>query len=136
MISCSPGFCLDETEARVKATFYSKETGLPHAPDSVTLYGLNMDTLRIYSSAQNLSSAEMPLSAADNGCVLVIEINGILDTLVFRYTSAPHFLSKECGYTFYYTLDTAFYSVNIIDSLSFVKNTITTLNEENIRIFY
>jgi predicted nucleic-acid-binding Zn-ribbon protein len=112
------------------------ETGKTLAPDSVTLYGVNMDTLEIYDKTTKLQSAELPLYAAEQGCKFVIRINGINDTLEFRYSSYPHLLSKECGYTFFFTLDTVINSINIIDSISIEKKTITTFNEENLRIFY
>ena len=136
LASCSPGSCFDETESRVKATFYSMETGKPIAPDSVTLFGFNMDTLEIYDKTANLKSAEFPLDAEEQDCKFVIRINGITDTIEFIYSSYPHLLSKECGYTFFYTLDTDTHTTNAIDSISITKNTITTFNEENIRIFY
>ena len=136
LFSCTAGSCFDETESRVKATFYSMETGKPIAPDSVTLFGINMDTLEIYDKAANLKSAEFPLYAEEQDCKFVIRINGINDTMEFIYSSYPHLLSKECGYTFFYTIDTDTHTTNAIDSIFIIKNTITTFNEENIRIFY
>jgi hypothetical protein len=136
MISCTAGSCLDETESRVKATFYSDSTGQPLTPDSVTLYGITMDTLKIYDKTEKLKSAEFPLFAARPECKFVIRINGTDDTIEFRYTSYPHIISKECGYTFYYDLDTVIHSFHIIKSISVDKKNITTLNEENMRIFY
>jgi len=134
--SCTVGSCFDETESRVKASFYSMETGKPIAPDSVTLFGINMDTLEIYDNTTNLKTAEFPLYAEKQECKFVIKINGIIDTIEFNYISYPHLLSKECGYTFFYTLETDTHTKNTIDSVSIIKNTITTFNEENIRIFY
>lgn len=134
--SCSAGSCFDQTEARVKGTFYSTETGLTLAPDSVSLYGVNMDTVTFYDKSIKLKTAEFPLYAAEQDKKMVIRINGINDTMDFRYSSYPHLLSKECGYTFFFTLDTVIHSTNIIDSISIKKNTITTFNEENMRIFY
>jgi hypothetical protein len=136
LFSCTVGSCFDETESRVKATFYSTETGNPTAPDSVTLFGIYMDTLEIYNKTTNLKTAEFPLYAEKQGCKFVIKINGIIDTIEFNYISYPHLLSKECGYTFFYTLETDTHTKNTIDSVSIIKNTITTFNEENIRIFY
>ncbi len=129
--SCTAGSCFDETESRVKGTFYSMETGKTLAPDSVTLYGVNMDTLEIYDKLPNLKSVEFPLYAEEQERKLVIRINGINDTVGFIYSSYPHLLSKECGYTFFFTLDTVIHSMNIIDSISIEKETITTFNEEN-----
>jgi len=134
--SCSAGSCFDETESKVKATFYSAETGNTLAPDSVTLYGVNMDTLKLYDSTTVLKIAEFPLYAAEHASRFVLIINGVNDTLEFSYSSYPHLLSKECGYTFFYTLNSVIHSVNIIDSISIEKKTITTFNEENLRIFY
>jgi predicted nucleic-acid-binding Zn-ribbon protein len=134
--SCTPGSCLDPTESQVKATFYSNGTSKPLSPDSVTLFGVYMDTTKIYDKAEKLASAEFPLYASTPDCKFVLMINGISDTIEFSYSSYIHLLSKECGYTFFYDLDTVIYSKNIIKSVSIVKKTITTFNEENMRIFY
>jgi hypothetical protein len=134
--SCTPGSCFDETEARAKATFYSSKTGKTLAPDSVSLHGINMDTLLIYDKSIKLIHAEFPLFAATPGSTFVIRINGVNDTIEFTYSSYTHLLSKECGYTFYYDLDTVIHSLNIIDSIKVFKKSITTLNEENMRIYY
>jgi hypothetical protein len=135
LYSCSAGSCFDETEARVKATFYSKETGKALEPDSVTLHGVNLDSM-IYNKSLKLKSVEFPLYAADTVCKFVLRINGINDTLRFRYSSYTSLISKECGYTYFFTLDTVTNSVNIIKSISITKKTITTFNEENMRIFF
>ena len=134
--SCSLGSCFEETESLVKATFYNMETGKTLAPDSLTVYGLDNDTTKIYNKTAKLLKAKFPLNAADTSCIFIIRINGITDTMKFSYNSYPHLLSKECGYTFFYNLDTAIHSINIIDSISFDKKTITTFNEENMRIFF
>jgi hypothetical protein len=136
LTSCTLDSCLDETEAKVKGTFYSMQTKKAVPPDSVTLYGINMDTLEIYDKIEKLKSAEFPLYASETDRKLVLRINGTNDTIEFLYSSSIHLLSKECGYTFFFDLDTVLYSRNIIDSLSIVKKTITTFNEENMHIFY
>ena len=136
--SCTLKSCFDVTESKVNAGFYSKETGKAVSPDSLTLFGINMDTNKIYNKVEKplTSVAQFPLYAADTSVKFIIRINGIDDTIEFRYSSYLHLISKECGYTYYYTIDTAFHSVNIIDSLSLNKKTITTSSEENMRIYY
>jgi ABC-type oligopeptide transport system substrate-binding subunit len=136
MASCTEGSCFDETESRVKSTFYDKLTLSPQAPDSVTLFGVNMDTLMIYDSTINQKIIEFPLYSEETSRKFTLIINGIYDTIEFSYNSSIHLISKECGYTFYFDLDTVWYSTNIIDSVSITKKTVTTLNEENMRIFY
>ena len=134
--SCSLKSCFDATESKVNAGFYSKETGKALAPDSVTLFGMNMDTSKIYDKVTALKTVQFPLYAADTSVKFIIRINGTDDTVEFRYSGYLHLISKECGYTWYYNLDTAFHSFNIIDSLSFSNKTINTLSEENMRIYY
>ena len=134
--SCSLGSCFEETESLVKATFYNMETGKTLAPDSLTVYGLDKDTTKIYNKTANLLKAKFPLNAADISCIFIIRINGITDTMEFSYSSYPYLLSKECGYAFFYTLETEAHTSNTIDSISISKSTITTYDEENIRIFY
>jgi ABC-type oligopeptide transport system substrate-binding subunit len=136
MVACTEGSCFDETESQVKSTFYDKQTLSPHAPDSVTLYGINMDSLMIYDNAINQKIIEFPLYGEDSRRKFTLIINGIYDTVEFAYNSSIHLISKECGYTFYYNLDTVWYSTNAIDSVSITKKTVTTFNEENMRIFY
>lgn len=134
--SCTPGSCFEETNAYVKATFYLKSSGKADAPDSLTLYGIGRDTSTIYSKSRNLSQALIPLDASTEGCGFVMKINGVYDTISFTYATYLQMLSKDCGYTFYHTIDIPVYTTNIIDTVTIVKSSITTLSEENIRIYY
>jgi hypothetical protein len=136
-ISCTPQSCFEETESYLKASFYDNLTEKLLAPDSVTIYGLNMETNKLYNKALKVQPALLPLNASVNESVYIIKINGIADTIRFRYSSYPHLVSKECGYTFYHRLDTEpKYTYNRIKYIFTGNSTITTINEENIRIFY
>lgn len=137
LLSCTPESCSEETESFLKASFYDYVTKKPHAPDSLTLYGLNMVTNKLYNKTSNVQQALIPLNAATGNCIFIIKINGITDTLELRYSSFPHLVSKECGYTFYHNLDTpSVFTTHTIDSIYRNKSNITPFNEENIRIFY
>ena len=134
--SCTSGSCFEETNAYVKATFLLESTGKVAAPDSISLYGIGMDASTIYKKSRNVSPALIPLDANSEGCGFVLKINGVNDTISFTYSTYLHMLSKACGYTFYHTIETPVYSTNIIDTVIVNKNTITSLSEENIRIYY
>jgi hypothetical protein len=136
MASCTPGSCFEETNAFVKASLYLDSTGKQVAPDSLTLYGIERDTSKIYYKTHSVKQALLPLDASAGGCGFVIKINGINDTISFTYSSYSHLISKECGYTFYHTIVPPLYTTNIIDTVTIIKTTITTLSEENIRIYY
>lgn len=135
--SCTPGSCFEETESYLKASFYSgDEIKKLTAPDSITIYGLNY-TNKVYNKATRVEHALIPLNASTPECTFIIKINGTTDTIKFTYTSYPHLISKECGYTFYHQLDTVRdYSKHIIKDIYTGNQTITTLNVENIRIFF
>jgi len=135
-ISCAPEACFEETNSYLKASFYSDSTKKLLAPDSVTLAGSNQPDNKIYDKSAGVQPALIPLDASSGICTFKISINGVADTIEFRYTSFPHLISKECGYTFYHNLDTFFYTRNTIDYIYRSSNSITTANEENIRIFY
>ena len=137
MVSCTPGSCFEETNALVKAFFYSNDDKKLQPPDSLTLFGLKMDTNKVYNKALNVQPALLPLDADTTSCTFVIRINGITDTMTFWYSSYPHLVSLECGYTFYHQLvDKPAITDNIIDSINIRYGNITTLDVENIRIYY
>jgi len=135
MISCAPEACFEETNAHLKASFYSYSTKKQLAPDSLTIFGLGQ-TAKIYSKAKNVQPALIPLNPSAGNCTLVVRINNVTDTVEFMYSSYPYLISKECGYTFLHTLDSQAFTQNNIDTILIIKPNITTANEENIRIFY
>ena len=135
-ISCTREACFDETNAYLKASFYLSSTQNLLAPDSLTLYGLGRDTSKIYNRTSSIKQALIPLNSLTGSCGFIIRINGVSDTLILGYTSFPHLLSQECGYTYYHTLDSVTVTKNIIDTITIPLNKVTTLNGENIRIYY
>jgi hypothetical protein len=134
--SCLEVACIEETEAYVKANFYSFSTGQPIIPDSLTIYGISREDQKIYDKAKITPPALLPLSDSTDYSTFVIRINGVSDTLEFRYWSYPHLITKECGYTFYHNIDTLYFTKNAIDSISERNEIVTTLNGENFSIYY
>jgi hypothetical protein len=135
-VSCTPESCLEETVANVKIPLYLYSTQKAKAPDSLTIYGLNTGTNKIYNSSKNISRADLPLDAQAESCGFVIRINGVSDTLLIIYDSYPHLISKECGFTYYHTIDSLLFTRNNIDTIIIRNRFVTTLNEENFRILY
>lgn len=136
VFSCTPESCFEETEAVVKVSLYDFSLKSSSAPDSITIYGMNKDDSKIYNRRRNVTVAMFPLNAASDSSVFIVEINGVTDIIIFRHSSFTHLISKECGYTFYHTISDVIPTYNEIDSISIRKNSITTANEENIRIYY
>jgi Family of unknown function (DUF6452) len=136
LISCTQDSCLEETVAEVKVPMYLSSTQGIKAPDSLTVYGLNTGSKKIYNSAKSISTANLPLNPSTENCGFVIRINGIFDTLRLKYDSYPHLISKVCGYTYFHTIDSLSFTKNIIDTVIIKNRFVTTLNEENFRILY
>jgi hypothetical protein len=134
--SCLEEACIEETNAYVKAGLYSYSTKNPVVPDSLTLYGINMQTYKIYDKAKITPPLLIPLKDSADYSTLIIKINGVSDTLKFTYWSFPHLVTKECGYSMYHTVDTVYHTSHTIDSISKIDENITTTNAENIRIYY
>jgi hypothetical protein len=105
-------------------------------PDSVTVYGIGKEYDTIYKKAVNVQPAQFPFNPAEITCGFLVRINGVSDTLVVWYESYPHLISRECGITFYHTLDSVFSTKNLVDTVIISNSKISTVNEENIRIFY
>lgn len=137
VLSCTEGSCFEETESYLKATFYTPVNQINKAvpPDSLSLAGLGRDSV-IYRNASNVKVALIPLNSSVDSSTFIIRINRYTDTITFRYSSYPHLISKECGYTYYHTLDTVLHTYNGIKDIYKGNATITNLNVENIRIFY
>ena len=133
--SCTTGMCFEETNAFLETSFYLESTGKLKAPDSLTLTGLGKDTAR-YNKAAGIQPALIPLNASAENCTYIIRINGVSDTISFLYTSWLHLISKECGYTYYHYLDTAYSTRNVIDTILIKQRNVTTLNDQNIFIYY
>jgi hypothetical protein len=135
--SCTPLKCLEETEAYLKISFFRISSDKLQAPDSITVYGINKASEKIYNKATGVDLAKLPLNNAAENSEFIIRINGISDTVKFIYSSFPHLISKECGYSYYHTLDTTrTFTVNGIKNMKVRNGNITNLNEENIRIYY
>jgi len=134
--SCAPESCLEETTSFVNATFYKSSTNKLTAPDSVTVFGIGKETNRLYSQSLNLTTIKLPLDASSEICGFVMKINDLTDTIKFIYSSYPHLISKECGFTFFYSLDTVLVSGNAVNAIKILNKNITTFNAENIQMYY
>jgi len=137
MFSCTPLTCFEDTEAFIKASFYDNTTKLMLTPDSITIYGLDMENNKLYNNVKNVQPALFPLNASASSAIFIIIINGRTDTISFSYNSYPHLISKECGYTFFFNLDSD--PVHTFNGVKYIfrnNSNITTVNEENIRIYF
>jgi hypothetical protein len=142
LFSCTPESCMEgtETQSYVKGLFYLNDgTGSAKAPDTLTVYGMGREDILLYDKTIKTSSVLLPLDASTDSCKFVFIINSVADTVTLHYTSYPHFISKECGYTYFHSLKQMpipTYTSHKIMGITIKNNSVIIPNEENIRIFY
>lgn len=136
IFSCTPQPCYQDTNATVEADFFQTGTGTSLTADSVTLFALGRDTSKIYKQATSLHTIYIPLNPATDSCSFYLKINETTDTITFYYTSYPYLISKECGYTYYFLLTKPVKHDKALPDYNIINAHITTVNEENVRIFY
>ncbi|MFO7573929.1 MAG: DUF6452 family protein [Bacteroidales bacterium] len=133
---CTPESCYEDTVSQVKAGFYQTGTGANIVADTVSLYGLEMALSPIHNKSKDLMGVNFPLDPSTASCSFIFIINGITDTVTFHYSSFPHLISKECGYSMFHTLESYTSTRHLIDTIILRNRNITIPNEENISIFF
>lgn len=136
LISCVPQTCNEKTESFAGATFYKMGTGKIEAPDTVSIYCLKNGNPLFYEKLVKRSIIYLPFDASAEKCSFLLKINQSTDTISFDYTTFPGLISRECGYTFYFSVTGYITTKNIIDTIIVVNSRITNRDEENLRIFY
>ena len=104
-----------------------RDTTMP----AVTLYALNKDS--IYRK-QAVSSVFLSLSPVADSSRFYLKVDTLTttkpDTLIFRYTRKPNFISPGCGFSTFFSLDTVISTNHTIQSFIVNQSEITsTLND-------
>ncbi len=136
LTGCTPESCYENTESALKAGFYETGSGKNIATDMVSAFGIGMESLFLYKDDKAKKEIFLPLNPTSGECSFVVSINGVSDTVTFTYSSFPHLISKECGYTVFHTLESYSSTNNIIDTIIIRNPNVTIPYEENIRIFF
>lgn len=111
--------------------YINKDTIWP----KVTVCALDKDTL---ISQEARSSVYFELDPLHDTCryYLKLDSTAVADTLTFRYTRTPHFVSAGCGFATFSTLDTVITTYHTIDSLHINTREVTSDNTTNISLFF
>ncbi|SFW82392.1 DUF6452 family protein [Chitinophaga sancti] len=111
--------------------FINKDTIWP----KVSLCALGKDTL-IRREAR--SSIYFALDPQHDTCRFFLKLDSaaVADTLTFRYTRTPHFISPGCGFTTFSTLDTVICTYHTINALHINNREVTSGNIQNITLYF
>ncbi len=128
--------CLSNQHA-VQTGFYSgrasvdKDTALQNS----SVYGVNPQRDSIYAR-ETFQSMFLPLSFNNDTTIFVIDNNSLIDTLWFSHSKEMIYISRECGFTFNFTLDSVWFTRVFVDSVAIdVKAVNYGENFENVKIY-
>lgn len=137
IISCNEEeVCDQKVRSMLYATFKKVKDGeeIDTTLNNLSLRGLGMDSL-IYNNVNNLNQIELSLNPEDHTSTFIITLDSIYDTIHLFYQHELIFVSYPCGFTTYYTIDSAKYTTNKIDSLILTNPIIDPESEETYKIF-
>lgn len=132
----SESSCEQNTESMLQVDMYDYESGETIQADGFTLYGAGRSDSLLYEQENNLGTFYLPLDPARNKVQFFLNISEQWDTLTVQYRPELYFISKACGYTYTYKMDTAWYTGELIDSLSVSKKDIDPSYVQNLRLYY
>lgn len=129
--------CDMDVRTEVRTTFrYTlndvvKDTTMPE----VSFFALGKDSLYRKQTAAGL---QFPLDRNSDSSKFYLKTgaDAIADTLIFRYSRRPHFVSAGCGFATYFTIDTVETTAHTIRSVQIINQQVTTTNETHLYLHY
>lgn len=99
------------------------------------VHGLDNAESMIYKD-QDISKMFLPLSFQDDTSIFVISNNSLSDTIWVVHSKELQFISRECGFTFDFTIDTVLFTKTFVDSVAlFYPKVSYGENFENVKIY-
>ncbi len=134
--------CNSPVETALGMGFYRldpvRDTKADSTLPALTCFGLGRaDSLLADELAAN--RVFVPLKATEGSTAFYLQPDSTMqdgDTVTLLYRHELHFISAGCGFTTYYTLDSAYSTRHYIDSVSLVRRNINTTNAINVELYY
>ncbi|ASB49196.1 DUF6452 family protein [Alkalitalea saponilacus] len=117
--SCTQDQICLSNQSAVQVELVSFHTNRDTTLAGTTIFGLDRSSERIYDSI-SVSRLFLPLSFSSDTTAFVISSDNYLDTIWFRHQSEMEYISRECGFTFNFELDTIWFTNTFIDSVSII----------------
>ena len=96
--------------------------------------------IKIMADANRAIYMSVPLNPDADSINYLFQPNSdtpIIDSITIFYSHKYHFISNNCGYTYYYNIDSLKYSKLIIDSIGINKSEITqNATDQNLYLFF
>lgn len=121
----------------IDTTFvYFRDTQMV-APSFYTQFG---DSILQVNGVRGTVNMTLPLNPDTNSIQYAFTPDRdqlIFDTLTINYTSELHFLSNNCGFTYYYNIDNVQVTTNFVDSFAVTDRNVTSDGSiQNIQLYY
>ena len=127
--------CLSNQNA-LHAEFFSMETkGRINVPRT-TIYGLGMPEDSTIYMEETVNKMFLKLSYSSDTTSYVIINQTLQDTIHFIHTKKLDFISRKCGFSFDFKLDTVYFTGIFIDSVAIINPGIKyNENFDNVEIY-
>lgn len=132
---CTSGSCDEPTEALLNISLQYTDSENKAMVDSITVFGAGTVDQLLYDTVST-STLSLPMNPAEASLQFVIRKGQYDDTITIDYDTELIFISKSCGYSFFYKIKEISYSTNRIDNTLIINRYVTPGNEENLRTFY
>lgn len=135
--ACTPDEqCRKESIINMEITFYNDSTLQKASVDSITIYGVDNDSI-LYNNQKSVSSVALPLQKTKNETQYVFTNGTYTDTLTIEHTNTDNFISIECGCFVYHNITNVYSQKTWIDSIAIINPDVTTTNyeDEHLQIF-
>ena len=113
----------------VQVGFASVYTGRDTTLGEFTAFGLGREDSMIYNKVKT-QTAFLPLRFDIDTTTFIIKNYGLIDTIVFRHTKEPYYVSADDGFTFNLLIEKVLFTENFIYNIS-VLNSGVNYNESN-----
>lgn len=138
--ACEESSCDTSTRTAVQLKFYTRITdSLPRdsviALDVEGIYGVGKEDSLLYEGIST-ESVSLPLPLDRDSCSFVIEMPGRSDTLSLVFSRQLRYLSRGCGFVTYYDIRDARIRGDAALNIVIKEPSVSTSNEENIKLYY
>lgn len=138
--ACEESSCDTSTRTAIQLTFYTRTTDSIPRDTAKTLeieaiYGIGKEDSLLYEGA-SLQSVTLPLPLQGDSCQFVIEYPENSDTLTLVFNRQLRYISRGCGFVTWFDITDASVTRNAVKSMNILEPSVTTSNEENIKLYF
>lgn len=127
--------CSLTRRSELHSKFYISEGGTG-TQASLTITAFGTDSV-ILNQESNVTNFALPLQYTVDTTALVLHFEGgYRDTIVFKHTNTPYFISMDCGYEMRQAVTDFYYTTHILNSVVLIDKNANKDGNENLQFYY